>query len=304
MSNATDATNFQALLIIVSLLVGLAWGWAKARSFGQKHGFGGSARFILCMLGAPLIGFLAALLVAIGAAVGKDIGAVFAFITSCLIGLYFRSGKKQKTTSKVDKSTNAAPQPIIKEETPVDASSRSLEELSTTFFRIDYIDSNGRSSQRDVLPMFYAEQGDRQYIQAAFGQGETRSFRIDRIQGTVIDLETGELMSPEQWFVLLKTYVFETTLDEILEQSADSTSPNQSKRKQWQIAVYFAGFGGDRLRELEELAQGAGWQIRWNISPTVDYVVANGRAGKNQIEEAERLDRVTVIDEETFRAMV
>lgn len=110
-------------------------------------------------------------------------------------------------------------------------------------------------------------------------------------------METGELVPVKQ---LLSSVRARTRMDYKPSKSPDART---WATKKWQTAVFFAGFRGGKLYELESLAEAAGWQVRGAISHTVDYVVRNGNAGKNQLAEAESLG-IAVIDEDAFRLLL
>lgn len=128
---------------------------------------------------------------------------------------------------------------------------------------------------------------------------EWRTFRLDRIKGRITNEDTGELLTPGNLYASLADA---GKTGKAVFQEASSTSP-AARTKEWKTAVFFAGFRGRKLDELESMAMDAGWQVRSSITHTVDYVVRNGSAGQKQMTNAEKMG-ITVIDEDMFRALV
>lgn len=165
-------------------------------------------------------------------------------------------------------------------------------------FLFSYLDHHDNCAPRTVEVHFVSRNiNTGHYYLEGFCQDrlDNRTFRTDRIRGDLTDTETGELVPVAH---LLSTVPPQASMD----YKPPASAPQSGTGRKWQTAVFFAGFRGSKLNELEGLADAAGWQVRWNISPTVDYVVRNGSAGKKQLEEAESLG-VSVIDETTFRAL-
>ena len=164
-------------------------------------------------------------------------------------------------------------------------------------YRFKYQGSKGDARERRVRLQGRAQNGHTKYLVGTCLEANAeRTFRLDRIISNMTDDDTGELLTPEDIYAACKT-----TCNVQLEPESFS-HPAQRPQKEWVTAVYLAGFRGSKYGELESLAIDAGWHVRANISPSVDYLVANGHAGKKQLAQAAAMG-VTVIDEEAFRTL-
>ncbi|WP_180964276.1 MULTISPECIES: WYL domain-containing protein [Ralstonia] len=126
---------------------------------------------------------------------------------------------------------------------------------------------------------------------------ETRTFRLDRILAGITRTETGEIKSAYDWF--------HATSPEYrsLGPAGLTSEKKAGKPSNWQPAVFFAGFHPARRQQLEDRAIAAGWDVRWRLSRSVDYVVRGPKAGHKQIAQAESL-RLQVIDEHSFNLLI
>ena len=165
-------------------------------------------------------------------------------------------------------------------------------------FAFSYQAQDGRYSRRTVNVNSISSNGEHVYLDGfCYDRMDSRTFRTDRILGDLTDTETGELLPVAR---LLSSVRTRTSMD----YKPPAPAPrSRSAAREWQTAVFFAGFRGGKLNELEGLADAAGWQVRGAISHSVDYVVRNGSAGKKQLAEAENLG-IPVIDEDTFRTLL
>lgn len=167
-------------------------------------------------------------------------------------------------------------------------------------FSFFYEDHHGERSHRTVRVTDVGTNGAQKYLEG-FCQSRqaTRTFRVDRITSHLTDVSTGELFPVAR---LLRD-VQERTAVTFTPTSTGFKRNDQAAQRSWETAVFFAGFRGGKLDELEALASGAGWQVRGSITSTVDYVVFNGSAGKAQLAKADSLG-IPVIDEDAFRGLV
>lgn len=162
-------------------------------------------------------------------------------------------------------------------------------------FSFSYVDYNGEQSQRQVRVMGIASNGEQQYLEGyCLDRQAVRTFRTDRIQGELIDMETGELVNV--WHLLAQT---EKRRSMAYKPSKESMP---SANREWQTAVLFTGFSQSRREELEDIAFAAGWDVRSTVGPTLDYLVTGAKAGPAKVSKAEQLG-VTVIDEDVFHAL-
>ncbi|WP_295985222.1 hypothetical protein [uncultured Variovorax sp.] len=173
-------------------------------------------------------------------------------------------------------------------------------EAKNTFAFI-YRKPDGSESRRTVRVERHGFDGSSKYVEGhCSNAGASRSFRLDRVQGRVTDMETGELISAGEMYRRLGD---PSKSLEVNSFSAAARAPVPTRRPGWQTAVYFAGFGANQYAELVELAETADMDVRTSISRTVDYVVKGNLAGRQQVAQAEA-HGIAVIDEDAFRALI
>lgn len=123
---------------------------------------------------------------------------------------------------------------------------------------------------------------------------EARSYRVDRVVGSMIDTDSGTPYDAGLLAGLLGLPVARDTAQ---------FTPAKGQRAGWRTGVCFLGFGYAKESELTELAEDADWMVFGEVGRHVDYVVLNGRAGARQRQRAEDAG-ATVIDENAFRGLV
>lgn len=164
-------------------------------------------------------------------------------------------------------------------------------------FEFDYSTEDGEISSRRVLVQSTSYSGDRQYLEGICKtRNAHRTFRVDRVIGTMTRVDDGEQIRASQLFAV-------STPKPAAVFTASSSLGAPKKKRDWETAVFFAGFGAAKRSELEELAEAAGWQVRTSITKTVDYVVTGSMAGSSQLAKAEELG-ITVLDEEEFKGII
>lgn len=177
----------------------------------------------------------------------------------------------------------------------------SAADLNATF-QFTYKKSNGSSSKRHLLLRSGTEQNGVQYLNGVcLDSNQTRTFRIDRIESTLTQADTGEIFNATDVYAALETSGRTERETQFFGGDVTPRSTPKPSGREWVAAVYFAGFRGSKYEELERIAINAGWRVRMSISSTVDYVVANGQAGAKQIAQADELG-IRVIDEDEFRS--
>lgn len=167
-------------------------------------------------------------------------------------------------------------------------------------YRFGYCDADGVITTREVRVRSTGHAGGRRYLVGLCMQASAeRTFRLDRVMGSLTQTSSGFRISPD---ALFKAAGESKAID--TSSSSRNAKPSGSKNaKAWETAVYFAGFGSKRRDELAALADAAGWQVRSTLTKTVDYVVEGSMAGISQMAKARELG-ISVIEEDTFRAMV
>lgn len=319
-----ESSGLSVLLVIVSLAGGWAWGWTQLSTLARRRGWSNLARYGLC-LGASLItalgaAFLAGALLMPGSGDGGSAvaGGFGVVLLAPFAWLHWRNRKAapavgpvavEVSPSQGEKSPehvsqeDQAPASNSKKKPRASVGSAPLPAMRITLphrFRIQYRDEAISWEQRDVRVDRISSNGPHTYLEGFCElRRAPRTFRTDRIRGDVLDLETGELLPLRR----LLADVVERSQTSFKPTTTTSPSRGTDAAREWQQAAFFAGFSASKRDELEALAEDGGWQVRRTISNTVNYFVAGGMAGKNQIADAERRG-IPVIDEDTFRALI
>lgn len=200
----------------------------------------------------------------------------------------------RKKAAKETKATHQVTTPIAPR-----AASTAAPKLPAVF-RFDYADAHGEITAREVRVETVGTSGATRYVEGKCLQAKaTRTFRVEGIIGELTHVSSGNR------FKRVALFASPGTSAPLASNPAAfrSRASNGARDKVWQTAVLFAGFGPAKYADLEELAELAGWDGRWRINRTVDYVVIGSMAGSIQRADAER-HGVTVLDEAAFRALV
>ncbi len=169
--------------------------------------------------------------------------------------------------------------------------------LLPALYEFDYAKEDGEISSRRVFVQSTSVSGDRRYLEGICKtRNAKRTFRVDRVIGPMIRVDDGDVIrAPE---------LFDMSFPRDMSAAPVPSSSRASQRKrEWETAVFFAGFGSVKRAELEALAEAAGWQVRSTITKTVDYVVTGSMAGSAQLAKAGEMG-ITVLDEAGFRGVV
>lgn len=163
-----------------------------------------------------------------------------------------------------------------------------------------YRKADGQMRQRTVTAYLAEFSGFRQRIEGRdHDRNATRTFLLERIQGDITRLKTGEILGKAVWFAAVAESGGRTRT---WQRRKAATAPKRESTD-WQTAVFFAGFHETRQQRLAQQAIAAGWDVRHQLSRSVDYMVAGPLAGHRQFEKAEELG-IPVIDEDAFSALV
>lgn len=219
----------------------------------------------------------------------------------CILPALYLAGSLWHSPKSESAPAPVAPTTLIPASTLAQQTARSVDTAGVALpcaFHFSYFDQHGNHAPRTVKVDFVSRNSNTglTYLEGfCHDRMEHRTFRTDRINGDLTDINTGELIPVAHLLSI-------SHQKEAMVYTPPQPAPQSRTSKKWQTAVFFAGFRGGKLEELEGLAAAAGWQIRWTISPTVDYVVRNGSAGHKQIADAASLG-IALIDENTFRAL-
>ncbi len=162
-------------------------------------------------------------------------------------------------------------------------------------YRFTYQGFSGEEGQRTVLVQSIGENGANTYLEGRCEQARApRTFRTDRINGPLVDMDTGELLQVHELLALVpeRSYV-----------DVSPPTPSRPKAQEWRNAVLFTGFPQQRRDELEEMAEAAGWLVRGSVGPTLDYMVTGPKAGTSKLAQAQEHGTI-VVGEDDFLAML
>lgn len=173
-------------------------------------------------------------------------------------------------------------------------------------FQFKYQKSDGTiSMRRFILRGGTVDRGSQYLKGVCLDANQTRTFRVDRFLSDLTNEDTGEVFTAPDVFSACSASGKVEQERDFIKSGKGARKPRRvpsANGREWVTAVFFAGFRGGKYSELERIAINAGWHVRMQISPTVDYVVANGQAGVKQLAQAEDLG-VAVIDEQEFRSL-
>lgn len=165
--------------------------------------------------------------------------------------------------------------------------------LLPALYEFDYAKEDGEITSRRVYVQSTSYSGGRQYLEGICKtRNARRTFRVDRVIGSMTRVDDGQMLRASELFA-------RSTPSPITPMPTRSPA----RKREWETAVFFAGFGSAKRSELEDLAEAAGWQVRSSITKTVDYVVTGSMAGSGQLAKASELG-ITVLDEEGFRGVI
>lgn len=315
------ASGWAVLAILIFMVVGWWLGWRQLSVSAARNQRTGIARLITCFLGAWVCSFGAFCLT--GAFLmpspegGDTVVAVFGgMVLLPFFILWRRNLKAQSPTSEkieLEKSISPTSPNVVRNFLPQDKQSvdnlsaakkpsnnkktikeETTESILPATLSFTYKDNTGQILERTVKVSSISEANGLNYLEGyCHTRQDFRTFRTDRIRGSLVDMESGEILSVKQ------------LLSSVHPRKAMTykPAPAVTTKKEWQTAVLFTGFTAKRREELEELADAAGWDVRSTVGKTLDYLVTGPRAGPSKIAKAEELG-VTVVDEDIFRALV
>lgn len=315
------ASGWAVLVTLILIVVGWWWGWRQLSVSAARNQRTGIARWVTCLFGALACSFGAFCVAGVFLMPSSKEGDVAVAVVGGLVLLPFfilwrRNLKAQSPISEkieLEKSISSASPSVVHDFLSQDK--QSVDNLSTATkpsnnkktakeeksesilpatLRFAYKDNTGQSLERTVKVSSISEGNGLNYLEGyCHTRQDFRTFRTDRIRGSLVDIESGEILSAKQ------------LLSSVHPRKAMTykPAPAVTTKKEWQTAVLFTGFTAKRREELEELADAAGWDVRSTVGKTLDYLVTGPRAGPSKIAKAQELG-VTVVDEDIFRALV
>lgn len=157
-----------------------------------------------------------------------------------------------------------------------------------------YENADGDIALRDVnvTSKYSNERGDFYIAGYCLKARASRTFRTDRIIGTITRSSTGEILSVEEWWKLFA---------DITPRFIAARAPTVYKTGP--VNIMFTGYRKAEREVMESFAENAGWTVRKTISKTLDYLMAGKNAGPSKTKDAIAygVEIVTMSDVESFR---
>lgn len=151
-----------------------------------------------------------------------------------------------------------------------------------------YENSQGELSSRHVT---VEQVGTSHFAGMCHRENAERTFRFDRIQGSVTDEASGKLIMPRKLRDFLRGYG---------EQEVRRQNRARAKNAP---EILFTGFKQDRRAVLEEQAEAAGMTVRKRVTENLDFLCGGYNAGPSKLADA-RANGVTVLNEEQFEHLL
>lgn len=293
-------------LFVLFCVVAAWWlAWRTQAKIAKCKGWGALGRICACSAIALLAAFsvfcITAGVLLPGSGDAKDGGPIVATAGFfLLVPLVFALWKASKSSAKESDSAEVQLQKILTSSSGSGA--LGIPTLPREFL-FSYVDHDGQATRRRVRVMSLSSNDGRQYLDGyCLDRQAMRTFRVDRIQGDLTDMETGELVNV---YLLLastnerrKMDYSPSVVDEVWP-DFDSL-PNDLGSL---TTVLFTGFDKAHKAELENIAIAAGWVVHSTIGPRLDYLVIGKRAGSKKLSRAKELS-VTVVNEADFLSLI
>lgn len=151
-----------------------------------------------------------------------------------------------------------------------------------------YENSQGELSRRQVT---VEQVGTSHFAGMCHRENAERTFRFDRIQGSVTDEASGKLIVPRKLRDFLRGYG-----EQELRRQNRARAKNAPE-------ILFTGFKQDRRAALEEQAEAAGMTVRKRVTENLDFLCGGYNAGPSKLADA-RANGVTVLNEEQFEHLL
>lgn len=214
-------------------------------------------------------------------------GAVVILLIAAVVAGAYVSARDRKELDRLVESLSAA---------GVDLDDEDSDSPFAGTFRFEYQSGSGEIDSREARITHVSHSSGRLYFEGyRTDTMEDRSYRVDRVVGAMISVDTGEIVDPDELVGLLG--------EPMKRDTTEFTPGVGAPDRGWKPGVFFAGFRGRKLDELEAIAEAGGWKVFSSLHKSVDYMVVNGQAGARQMAEAENLG-VEVLDEDSFRVQV
>ena len=211
-------------------------------------------------------------------------------------GIHFTK-KAQQDTATVDKPskiTITRDSSESKPETKPDIIPETTFQVISNKIQFGYTDAGGNYTFRNVRVLTV----DSEYLEARdLDKKSDRTFRVERIDDEIIDLETGEIVSKQNW---LKQY----NVTQIKHKEPIYTSHWDEPIVAPKIEICFTGFTKAKRAELEKKAEKNGYLVRKSVTLNLNYLVCGKTAGPSKIAKANESGVVILTEDEFLNMLV
>ena len=200
--------------------------------------------------------------------------------------------KAQQDTASVDKPVNTtitSGSSETKPESKPDIIPETTFQTISNKIQFGYTDAGGNYTFRQVKVLEVGAE----YLEARdLDKKSDRTFRVERIDDEIIDLETGEIVSKLNW---LKQY----NVTKIKHKEPIYTSHWDEPIVAPKIEICFTGFTKAKRAELEKKAEKNGYLVRKSVTLNLNYLVCGKTAGPSKIAKANE-SGVVILTEDEF----
>lgn len=235
------------------------------------------------------------LFIVIGAT-AKLFGDGWAFFVLCVlmgVGAWGNWKDKQKATQdeklpEIDKGKTETKKTIENKITTLKP--KSSPKVAKETIQFWYTDFEGNLSHRIVD----VKELDDEYLEAYCHEKEDwRTFRVERIDDEIVDINTGEILTKTDWLANHGIY----TIKKFYQRNDDFDEDDDL------IEICFTGFKQADKARLERLAMENDYIVRKSVTQNLTYLVCGKTAGPAKRSQAER-QGVIILDEEEFLALI
>lgn len=296
-----------ALAALAALVALYAWGWRRVVALLRARGRGALVSNIAGALAGCVPAFVGLLCVgALGAAAMPmtDRAVALALCGAVIAGLWASTRPRPRAAvAELREAAPAVPRGALSSPTVPTRTAAAAPVAAPklpALFRFDYVDAHGEITPREVRVETVGTSGATRYVEGHCKTSQARrTFRLEGIMGELTHVSSGNRFGRETFFKAPESAAPLASNPAAFRRNASTGA----RGKQWQTAVFFAGFGPSKYAELADLADLAGWDVRARITRTVDYVVIGSMTGSNQLADAESLG-IKIIDEQEYKILI
>jgi hypothetical protein len=250
--------------------------WRRATTVMERQGRGWFFRNWIGGTLATFMGIVVLLFATADSGLSSVIG--FALAIACASTPWWPDSSSALSASPASPSDSRPALSISSAPEQVDA-------IGTITF--DYLDARGNESHRTVEVTAV----DDEYFEGlCFTAGDTRTFVIARVQGKVMDVSTGELLTSRLWATKARKHPRNGVVsmggkwtrddhDSVADDDLDDDTPRP-------VEILFTGFPKAQRQELEDLAELRNWKVVKSVTVGLTYLCTGPNAGPAKIAQA------------------